>query len=423
MTPSTSFVALVVAIHSRRVISMPSCPVEDRNKMAKLWIPLVLLALLQRTRAGPNDCDQQPSSVPPPVLDASLGNRRPEHVPRKSAPRPPSHFFRKAQGDPPADFGKTSLEWKRWGGSLPDGAVSIHNSYFNRVDYICKVGCHSGYYDSTLDIAACAFTSDGSGYSSTQFEVLVNKDDFEILEWKEGYGGSVTHNSVKICANNDIYIGKNKYGLGEVKVSEKVFNLPWGGSRYWYSSYMVLETMRDVKREHLMDVQYKMAAAKSIENPPEVLNRNSISNGQCESATHVVTLSKSVTSTQKWEINFALTVGVGTTIETGIPFIAQGKIDLRASFTYRLNKEDTRSETTTHSLTLETTVPASHSCVIKMEGKKYSLDVPYTARLKRTYRNGETTWTTVTGTFKGVQISEVQADMERCRRLPNVRPC
>ncbi|XP_051923909.1 natterin-3-like [Hippocampus zosterae] len=391
--------------------------------MAKLWIPLVLLALLQRTHADPDDCDQQPGSVPPPVLDESLGNQRPEHVPKKSALSPPPHFFRKAHGDPPADFGKTNLQWKWWDGSLPDGAVSIYNSYSSRVDYICKVGCHSGYYDSTLANAKCAYAYDGAGYSSTQFEVLVNRDDFEILQWTEGNDGSVTENSIKTCANDDIYIGKNEYGLGEVKVSEEVFNLPWGGSRYWYRSYMVLETMRDVKREHLMDVRYKIADAKSIKYPPEVLNRNGISNGQCESIKHAVKLSQSVTSTQKWEIDFALTVGVGTTIVTGIPFVAEGKIDLKASFTYRLNKESSYSETTSHSLTLETTVPAGHSCIIKTQGKKYGLEIPYTARLRRIYRNGETKWTTVTGTFKGVQISEVQADIERCLPLPNVKPC
>ncbi|XP_019740213.1 natterin-3-like [Hippocampus comes] len=387
--------------------------------MAKLRAPLLLWALVHLTCANPVDSNQRSTSG----FHLDPEDKLPAQPPRKRALRPSSDFLRRLQDTPSTDFDGTSLEWKWWDGSLPDGAVSIYNSYSSRVDYICKVGCHSGYYDSTLDNAACAYASDGAGYSSTQFEVLVNKDDFEILEWKEGYDGSVTPNSIKTCANDDIYIGKNKFGLGEVKVSEKGFNLPWGGSRYWYSSYMVLETMKDVRREHLMDVKYKTEGVKPIEYPPEILNRNTISNAQCQPIKQEVTLSKSVTSTQKWEINFALTVGVGTTIETGIPFIAQGKIDLRASFTYRLNKESSYSETTTHSLTLETTVPAGHSCTIKMQGKKYGLDVPYTARLKRIYRNGETKWTTITGTFKGVQISEVHAEMERCQPLPDVKPC
>ncbi|XP_037115014.1 natterin-3-like isoform X2 [Syngnathus acus] len=382
--------------------------------MAKLWVPFLLLASMHLTScASIDNCDQQPSSSAPANLHPASENKYPEQPPQKTALSPSSDFWKEARDAPSADFDETNLEWERWDGTIPDGAVSIYNSYSSRVDYICKVSCHSGYYDSTLSTAACAYTANGAGYTAEQFDMLVNKDEFEILRWKNGYGGSVTPNSIKTCVNEDTYVGKNEYGLGEVKVSEKVFYLPWGGSHYWYNDYQVLETMKDVKREHLMEVKYHTEGITPIEYPPEVLNKATLVNSECKPIKNEITLTKTVATTRKWDINFSVTVGVGITIETGIPFIV----------TYRLTKETTYTDTTTHTLTLETRVPPGHSCTVKMQGKKYGLDIPYTARLKRVYRNGETKWTTVTGTFKGLQISEVEAEMERCELLPDVKPC
>ncbi|XP_049619276.1 natterin-3-like isoform X2 [Syngnathus scovelli] len=392
--------------------------------MAKLWVPFLLLALMHLTScASIDNCDQQPSSSALANLHPAVENKYPEQPPQSSPLRPSSDFLKEAQDAPSADFDETNLEWKRWAAILPDGAVSIYNSYSSRIDYICKVGCHSGYYDSTLSTPACAYTADGAGYTAEHFDVLVNKDEFEILQWKNGYRGSVSPNSIKTCVNEDAYVGKNQYGLGEVKVSEKVFYLPWGGSRYKYDDYQVLETMKDVKREHLMEVKYLTEGITPIEYPPEVLNKATLANKECKPIKNEMTLTKTVATTRKWEINFSVTVGVGITIETGIPFIVNGNIDFKAAFTYRLTKETTYTDTTTHTLTLETRVPPGHSCTVKMQGKKYGLDIPYTARLKRVYRNGETKWTTVTGTFKGVEISEVEAEMERCELLPDVKPC
>ncbi|XP_077416805.1 natterin-4-like [Vanacampus margaritifer] len=436
--------------------------------MTTLWVRLLLLAAAQLTCASPDIRDQQPSSgsnlakysmcklqnllpwldkgmtmfndtarqilrkvavnaeiiqEPSPVVHSGLEYKRPEQHLFKPSRRPPLYILIRAHDAPSTDFGETNLKWVWYNNYAPDGAVSIYNSYYSRVDFICKVGCHAGYYDATLSNAACAYTENWAGYTSPHFEVLVNKDDFEVLTWKQGHGGSVTPNSIKTCTNDDIYVGKNEYGLGEVKVSDGVFILPWGASYYKYSEYLVLDTMKDVRREHLMDVKYGTAGVTPIEYPPEILNKGTISNRQCQDIKHEVTLSKTVATTKKWEINFATTVGAGITIETGIPFIFKGNIDFKSAATYKLTKDSSYTETTTYSLQLDTTVPPGHSCTVKMQGKKYRLNIPYTARLKRVYANGETKWTTVTGTFKGVQISEVQAEMERCEPLPCVDPC
>ncbi|GLD75240.1 natterin-3-like isoform X1 [Lates japonicus] len=71
----------------------------------------------------------------------------------------------------------------------------------------------------------------------------------------------------------------------------------------------------------------------------------------------------------------------------------------------------------------EQVVPPNHSCSISMVAYKYKADIPYTAHLSRTYSNGETTWTSISGTYNSVQIREVQAVVDRCEPIPDAHPC
>lgn len=72
----------------------------------------------------------------------------------------------------------SNLEWVTWNNILPNDAVSIVNNYAgNRIDYVCKYGCNSGYYTPSRG-SYCFYR----GTKTTDFELLVNKDNFDILE-------------------------------------------------------------------------------------------------------------------------------------------------------------------------------------------------------------------------------------------------
>ncbi|XP_054629495.1 natterin-3-like [Dunckerocampus dactyliophorus] len=386
---------------------------------------LLLVALPVLTSARPTGCGDQDSfssDVPAVALNPALENQRPERPPAKKSCKLPPLVRRNMADSKSFHFDETNLEWKTTYGSIPSGAVSIYNSYSKRVDYICKVGCNAGYYNPESS-SECNFSNNGYGYSESPFELLVNKDNFEVLLWKQGSYGSVTPFSIKTCQNEDIYVGKNEYGLGKVKVSDQAFYLPWGSTEYWYRDYQVLEVEKDVRKEDMMDVQYHTDGVTPVVYPPEVLNKDTVFNYNCQPIKRTSTLSKSISRSNKWDTTFSFTAGVGTTIKTGIPFIVQGQFQFRVSASYKLVKGSTLTETTTHSLAVDTVVPVGHSCTITMQGKKYGMDIPYTAHLKRTYSNGETTWTSFTGTYRSVQVSEVQAVVDRCDPLPDAKPC
>ncbi|XP_037115020.1 natterin-3-like [Syngnathus acus] len=321
------------------------------------------------------------------------------------------------------DFEGTNLEWQRWTGSLPDGAVSIYNGYTKTYDYICKNQCDSGYFRPS-ESQSCVYSYNGEAVRTDNFSLLVNKEKFEILEWQEGAHGSVAWNAVKNCKDSDKYVGKNQYGLGKVHVSHQVFYLPWGAKEYNYPiQYMFLTINEDVQEDHMLDVHYYTDGINVVEHPPEMMKNDSIKNLDCLEATVTDTLSKTNKVEHKWQHTFSLSLAASTTITTGIPSLAEAGIRFSAETNIAFTMGTTYTETNEHKLKLTTIVPPNHLCRIHMVGQKYGADIPYTARLKRTYTNGEVKWTTVSGTYSSVQISEVNGVVDRCEPLPDAEPC
>ncbi|XP_049619295.1 natterin-3-like isoform X2 [Syngnathus scovelli] len=321
------------------------------------------------------------------------------------------------------DFEGINLEWQQFTGSLPDGAVSIYNGYTKTYDYICKNRCDSGYFRPS-ESQYCVYSFSGEAVQTNDFSLLVNKDKFEILEWQEGAHGSVAWNAVKNCKDSDKYVGKNQYGLGKVHVGHQVFYLPWGGKEYIYpTEYMFLTINEDIQEDHLLDVHYHTDGINVVEHPPEMMKNDSIKNYDCLEGTVTDTLSKTNKVEHKWQHTFSLSLAASTTITTGIPLLAKAGIRFSVETNIAVTMGTTYTETNEHKLKLTVTVPPNHVCRIHMVGKKYGADIPYTARLKRTYTNGETKWTTITGTYSSVQVSEVNGAADRCEPLPDAKPC
>ncbi|KAI9543812.1 hypothetical protein NQZ68_008860 [Dissostichus eleginoides] len=122
----------------------------------------------------------------------------------------------------------------------------------------------------------CHYATAKKAYSGSPFALLVNKNNFEILEWKEDSHGSVPKSSVKTCPGGDIYVGKNQYGLGKVATKAKSFYLPWKGKVYKYSKYQVLTITEDIISQEIYDVKYHKDESKMVNFPPEIIGKTSI---------------------------------------------------------------------------------------------------------------------------------------------------
>ncbi|XP_026198843.1 natterin-3-like [Anabas testudineus] len=382
---------------------------------------LMLLLMLALPALSSGKDNTKPGMVRSPRLEQAV----PKIPLNRSTDQPlPSHLVNreKRSGVYTRKLGHTNLEWQWWTGSLPNGAVAIYNDYEKRTDYVCKDGCEVGFYNSGMG-PYCHYPFALKEYRGTDFEILVNKDNFEFLEWKHGSWGSVPKNSVPTCSGSrTIYVGKNKYGLGKVHTEHQRFYLPWQGKEYWYNDYQVLTYDTEISSEQISDVKYKLDAAKIFKNSPQTMHQSTVTNNECHKITKKVTLSKETQVTQTWESSFSITKGVTASITAQLPVVS-ASVGLSLETTFQVTNGLSHSETTTHSVDVELTVLPNHSCSVKMVGYKYKADIPFTARVTRKYKNGETKWEYISGTYKGVQVGDVRAVVDRCQPIPNAKPC
>ena len=316
----------------------------------------------------------------------------------------------------------SNLEWVIWNNSLPNDAVSIYNGYAGRTDYVCKYQCEAGFY-SPSEGPYCHYAKSNQEYLSFPFQILVNKGNFEILEWKDGSHGSVLKNSVRTCPGEDIYVGQNKYGLGKVSTQDKCFYLPWKGSEYWYRDYQVLTINENIVSQKIYNVKYITDESKTFQYPPEIMRKTVISNYECSPVTKTDTLTQTYEAEQRWDISFSISVGVSTSFKAGIPLITDDGVTFSTEVAFQYSQGNTRTETNTDTVTVEITAPPNHSCTATMKRLKYKINIPFTALFSRTYSNGEIHTTSITGTYDSVQTAEIQALMDRCEVLNNSKPC
>ncbi|XP_035514196.1 natterin-3-like [Morone saxatilis] len=332
---------------------------------------------------------------------------------------PSSAMLRQRRQAPPfpSFCNSAHLKWLRWNGSLPNGSVATFNSYADRYDYVCKFTCEAGFYNPKHG-PYCHYPYGDKEVKGEPFDILVNKDNFEILEWKDGSYGSVPVHSLRTCFDRDVYVGKNKYGLGKVHVKHKAFFLPWKGSEYFYKSYQVLTCNQDVYSEHISNVHYNINSAKIIQYPPESIRSFASTNSGSSPVLTTSTVSATVRVEKRWDIVSSVMAGIKTTFSGGIPGIISGSVDVTGEVSFQFSGGHTTTEENQHSVSIELTVPPKHTCKGHLAGYKTQANIPFTAHLSRTYTNGQTTWTSISGMYNIIQIGHIHAYVDNCEPVP-----
>lgn len=362
-----------------------------------------------------------------PYLDPELGERildlsaNDSMVPEETIPLSPLELASRNSQPQPSNFVGTKLEWSTVRGYIPQGAVSIYNKYTGRYDYVCKYKCEAGFYNPNFG-PYCYYPYKKKEYRGSPFEILMNKDNFEFLEWRRSSFGRMPANSIATCPWGGIYVGKNRYGLGKVQPARKAFFLPWRGRSYWYRRrYEVLTMNRGVKSEYISDLKYNIPASNIFQYPPETMAISSITNNGCRDAEKQVQLSKTSSVQHSWEIGFSFSLGA--TISAPLPSVTGAGIEINRELTFDYSRGKTTTKEITHSVSVGISVPFNHYCKARMMGHRYKADIPFTAVLTRTYYNGMTQKTTITGTYHGVLIGEIGVIADRCTPVPYASPC
>ncbi|KAL3975344.1 EH domain-containing protein 3 [Sarotherodon galilaeus] len=386
---------------------------------------LSLLLLLALASASPQDIVKKPSEDRNVTsLNPDLEDRAPEMTDISVNTSVYQHllFPAKMKQKRQAYDNKGKVKWQTWNGDLPVAVEFIWNPYEKRFDVFCKHGCHAGFYTHSLG-DFCHYPYGNKEYRTDSFDILVNENKFEILEWKEGSFGSVPANAVRTCSSDELYVGKNKYGLGKVHPRNWAFYLPWGGKEYWYWYYEVLTIKRDYSNELIHYVEYKINDTKMIRNPPSTLAVSTISNNGCNPVTKTVTLSESVLDDKWWDVGFLPLSDAPKTFQAKVPNLESGTIvvsDTDTILSFSEVPTDTREFS--HSAKVQVSIPPNSYCTVKMLAYKYNVNIPFIASLARFFKEGYNN-VPISGTFKGIMVGEVSAVVERCARLSSAQPC
>ncbi|XP_034025400.1 natterin-2-like [Thalassophryne amazonica] len=319
---------------------------------------------------------------------------------------------------------ETNLHWVEYKGSVPDGAVSIRNTYVSpaRTEYVCKCLCQAGYF-STKD-SKCHYPYGGAErICSVSFYILENRDNFELLEWKDGYGGSVPANAVSTCETNKIYVGKSAYGLGKIDPPNRCLYYGWKGAETWTKTYQALTVNKDVNEQTMKDVKYQTEGVSVIVGKPEVMRRSTANNQHCLEVTKTVTLTKEIMTEDRWDVINSVTFGVTTTVTAGIPLVASATLEIGMEATKEFAKGTSQTETQSYMVSVAVPVPPKQSCTVSMVAQVNKADVPFTATLIRTYRSGKKTQTTTKGVYRTTQVAETHADIEQCKIIGDLKDC
>ncbi|XP_077411309.1 natterin-3-like isoform X2 [Vanacampus margaritifer] len=316
-----------------------------------------------------------------------------------------------------------SLKWEKWEGSLPVGAVGFYIHYTGRTDYVCTNDCVPGFYNPALG-PYCHYPFGAVEHKgTTDFDILTNIDNFEILEWKEGSYGSVPLNSVETCLGYETnYVGRNKYGLGKVVPRHEAFFLPWKGYEYWYKSYQILTINQDPYEQHISNVRYNLDRAAIFENSPQTIDITNMINKGCKTLTKTLNITATTKIENTWNIGRAIKMGVKSSITAYVPLLLSGNLCLSSEMTFQFSSKTTHAKTISRLETVNGEVPPKHSCELRKEIRKTTINIPYKALLTRKYSNGKTRKTTISGTFNSVIFGDVGVVVE-CRPVDNAEPC
>ncbi|CAH2328155.1 Hypothetical predicted protein [Pelobates cultripes] len=320
-------------------------------------------------------------------------------------------------------YGHINLKWVTWSGSLPNGAVSIKNEHMGgRIDYVCsQQSCSTGYYSPSAG-SFCYYPRNGKEYRTSSFKILVNEDNFELIQWQSGsYGSYPLDNPIGRCPG--VYVGKNQYGLGKFIPSSKVFFLPFSGSEYTYDYYEVLHLYANYHTQYIQNLNYNTNRIVYSSQPIQVLTSSKVINNFCQKMKKVVSLSKTTVNDQKWDIQRPTKDGVTSKLITQVPYLSGNSITFMSSEDIEWREGVSHSKTQTHTKSIEISVDPNHECDLVLQGRIMLANMPFNAELSRFYQNGEKRSTIIQGMFYNEQTDEVAIFNKGCRRIPNSAPC
>uniref|UniRef100_A0A3P9K0Y2 Uncharacterized protein n=1 Tax=Oryzias latipes TaxID=8090 RepID=A0A3P9K0Y2_ORYLA len=300
-----------------------------------------------------------------------------------------------------------TMEWEKFQGRVPKDAVKIREEGDMAVCRNMQNNCVLGI----LKGSTCEYEEgeEGKLTNKNSFEVLVNKDDFEKLEWKTTdctKDVKVRHkNAVKLCDDQNLFVGR-KSAKAKSLPAEKKKVLPCKVLTVVYEKGMEQE-ISDFKYEEQKKKETKMG----VPNEELVV----VSNDDKNESKHTVQSKKATRQEKRWDFTYTITAENKLTIgveSSGFKMAYENRFQATVTEHKGYSVVEEKDLTTS----TQVTVPPNSKCTVKLVSSKLKVEIPFTAKLTRKYRRRSSKIKIVPGIYVSI-VGKAEAKIEKCEPL------
>jgi hypothetical protein len=175
---------------------------------------------------------------------------------------------------------------------------------------------------------------------------------------------------------------------------------------------LILALPEDTEYEY-SNVRYDLSAFKVVGERMLSLKEGIVKNSSSATITQNLSFSHSYTAGKSWSNSIGLKVGVKTSIKTGVPFLAEGKIEISPESSYTYTWGESVSDQKTDTWALAAQVPPKARVKVQGVVTESTIDVPYSADLLVRRSDGTTNAIkNFSGVYRGVNVSRFTVDTE-----------
>jgi hypothetical protein len=173
-----------------------------------------------------------------------------------------------------------------------------------------------------------------------------------------------------------------------------------------------LQCYEPVLTRHIHNVNFRQSEARMYTKGIDDLHSQTVKNQTSTKNKTTLTFTYTSTVATTWSSTVSMKLGVKTTLQCGVPFLVDGKIEISAEFNRSYSWGETKTEQNQISKQITVDVPPMKKVTVKAIGSNGVCDVPFSYKQKDVLLNGEVVTKEFTdGMYFGVKTSDITFDI------------
>ncbi len=180
------------------------------------------------------------------------------------------------------------------------------------------------------------------------------------------------------------------------------------GTPYLLSkSQLTYHAEKPIEKIYMYNVHYNLDAERR-DSAPVKISPTPVENFSDQTQVVHRDIGFSKTKSSTFTFSQAIQIGVSLEISAGIPLIGGSKTTVSVTTTSTFQTSTTKTTTASDSVKAIITLPPRSKTTAVITASEYKADIPFTATVKKIYFDGTEGYGTVSGVYKGVDVSEAR---------------